>query len=269
MKRSTKSYALYNSTVWIVIMAVVGLCIGINFIISKSVNKPITREEAIAYSGAFDHYDTAWKNYRDLYFEDGSVYYVYPHTESMEFQNKMKSLEKGTMLHILVNPNTDNIIEIKTDTEELMNFEISQQEIYGYYTGYLVLGIFVCVGSVYLIWYAIVSHKHEKKERARRSESESNGGNTRPLRYAYMDEKSRVLLEATLKGYRICYRRVKSTNELVVNGYVYDKIKGIIEFEHKLCATVDGHDIEAGYDEESYSYISFDGKVVKRKKRWL
>jgi len=81
--------------------------------------------------------------------------------------------------------------------------------------------------------------------------------------------KSRILLEARVQGYQICYRRVKSTNELVINGRVYDEKKGIIEFAHKLCATVDGHEIEAGYDSDSYSYILFDGEMIQRKIRLI
>ena len=76
-------------------------------------------------------------------------------------------------------------------------------------------------------------------------------------------------MEANVNGYQICYRRVKSVNELVINGRVYDEKRGIIEFAHKLCATVDQHTVEAGYDEESYSYILFDGELIKRKKRWI
>lgn len=62
---------------------------------------------------------------------------------------------------------------------------------------------------------------------------------------------------------------MKSVNELVINGRVYDEKKGVVEFEHRLCAVIDGHTVEAGYDEDSYSYILFDGELVKRKRRWI
>ena len=58
-------------------------------------------------------------------------------------------------------------------------------------------------------------------------------------------------------------------NELVVSGWVYDEKKGLIEFEHRLCATVDGYAVEAGYDPDGRSYIMFDGKVIERKERWI
>ena len=40
-----------------------------------------------------------------------------------------------------------------------------------------------------------------------------------------------------------------------------------IEFAHNLSAVIDGHKIEAGYDEDSYSYIIFDGKRIAEKRR--
>ena len=87
------------------------------------------------------------------------------------------------------------------------------------------------------------------------------------LRRADTQAKCRILLEKQMEGYHICYRRVRSVNELVINGYVYDEKKAIIEFPHKLYAIVDGHRIEAGYDDESYSYILFDCELVARKMR--
>ena len=45
------------------------------------------------------------------------------------------------------------------------------------------------------------------------------------------------------------------------------KRRGIIEFAHNLSAIIDSHKIEAGYDEDSYSYIIFDGERIAEKRR--
>ena len=90
-----------------------------------------------------------------------------------------------------------------------------------------------------------------------------------PLRSADSDVRHRVLLEARVAGYKICYRRVGSVNELVVNGFVYAERKGIIEFTHALTAVIDGHRIEAGLDENSYSYITLDGELLEYRERLL
>lgn len=88
------------------------------------------------------------------------------------------------------------------------------------------------------------------------------------LRPADPDVKHRVLLETRLYTYDICYRRVKAThtNELVINGNVYDEIEGEIEYPHVLKAQVDGHIFEAGYT-GTHSFISVDGQDAARKLR--
>jgi len=78
--------------------------------------------------------------------------------------------------------------------------------------------------------------------------------------------KHRVLLETHALNYEICYRRVKHTNELVINGNVYDEIEGVIESPHTLKAWVDGHYIAAGYT-GTHSVISVDGENVAKKLR--
>ena len=89
-----------------------------------------------------------------------------------------------------------------------------------------------------------------------------------PLRTANRDVKHRVLAEARVSDYNICYRRVKSTNELVINGNVYDELNGVFESPHTLEARIDGHCITASYT-GSHSVIEFDGEVVAQKLRLI
>ncbi len=89
------------------------------------------------------------------------------------------------------------------------------------------------------------------------------------LRMADMQVKARVLLEAEAYGYHIVYRRVKRTNELVVNGRVYDEYEALVEFPHTLTAVVDGHKIEVQYDVSSRMYIFFDGNQLAKKLRLI
>lgn len=80
--------------------------------------------------------------------------------------------------------------------------------------------------------------------------------NSSPLRAAE-DVKNRVFLETDAFDMHIIYRRVKHTNELVVNGFVYDEYEALAEFAHTLIANVNGHQIEAIYD-GSYVKIIVD-----------
>lgn len=87
-----------------------------------------------------------------------------------------------------------------------------------------------------------------------------------PLRVADKTVKHRVLIEKRMYSYDICYRRVKRTNELVINGNVYDEFEALIEPPHTLEAWIDGHHILVGYD-GTRSYINVDGENVAKKLR--
>jgi hypothetical protein len=100
-------------------------------------------------------------------------------------------------------------------------------------------------------------------------EAEPGEGESNPLRPVDPMAKARILLEADAYNYHIEYRRVKSTNELVINGKVYDEYTAVMELPHLLSATVDGHRIEAGIDNVSRMSISVDGEIVKKKIRLI
>ena len=269
-KKRSAGGDIFTSRPALIVIGILAIVFGLFFALSGELsNKPIPRTEAISYSGEFDKYDIG-RNYRGIYFTDGSHYNVYPHTELTEFRNAMESLEKGTKLYILVNPNNDYVAEIKTDTQELLNFEASQEAIAKYDNGYVAIGIFVCCCGVFLIVLAILSLKHEKKETKRVKDKEKKrvaGQDDKAMRYAKNSVKCKILLEATADKYEICYRRVKNVNELIVNGRVYDEYKAIIEFKHNLSAIIENHKIEAGLDSDSCSYIMFDGEIIAAKKR--
>ncbi len=255
----------------ILTVAILGILLSLVFTLSELSNEPVTRDEAIAYTGEFVRYEV-WRNGRIIHFADGTTQEVYPHTEPAELARRMETLERGTRLHLLINPNNEYVAEIRTDTEELLNFERSQADVKAYGWGYVGIGVFMFLTGVFLIVYVVFSAKHEKKESERHSRKKKmriEGENDRALRRADTSVKHRVLLRCEAEGYDICYRRVKNVNELVVNGVVYDEMSAVVEFEHTLTAEIDSHSIEAGFDSDSYSYISFDGERIAEKLRWI
>ena len=254
-----------------IIVGILAILFGAFFALTQSSNKPIPRSEAIAYSGEFEEYKVS-KNYRTIIFTDGSSYEVYPHTETQEFADTMSSLKKGTKLDILVNPNNDYVVEIRAGSKEFLNFEESQAALDAYDNGYIAIGVFVCFAGGFIIIYGLVSSRQREKEmekQTQKAKRRERGVDDNPVRHANCSVKVRILLEARVEEYEICYRRVKSVNELVVNGVVYDEKKGVIEFAHNLSAVVDGHTIEAGLSDDSYSYIMFDGECLANKQRLI
>ncbi len=91
-------------------------------------------------------------------------------------------------------------------------------------------------------------------------------GNSNVLRMAE-DTKCRVFVQAESNGMNIIFRRVKRTNELVINGCVYDEYVALAEFAHTLTANLNGHKIEAIYDGSASVRIVVDSEVVAKKMR--
>lgn len=132
------------------------------------------------------------------------------------------------------------------------------------------VGGFLCVMGGLLLWLGLARSAGLAREAARKEERaariQANGGLSPVLRQADMEVKSRLFLQAKRRvgeaTYDIRYRRVRRTNELVIDGWVYDEMTALLEFEHELCAVLDGHTVAAGFD-GAHSYIQIDGKTVK------
>ncbi len=90
-----------------------------------------------------------------------------------------------------------------------------------------------------------------------------------PLRIADMSVKNKVFAQATANGNNIVYRRVKRTNELVINGRVYDEYTALVEYPHTLLAVIDGHTYLAGTSAGSKIFISVDDEQLVTKRRWV
>lgn len=262
---------IYTSPVTIVIAGILGILLGVWFIFMQADNEPITRDEALCFDGTFLEYEAS-DNYRCIVFENDECYFVHAHTEKPEFAKKMAGIKQGTKLYLCINPNNDYVIEVKTDTELLLDFESSQIAIQKYDRWYSMIGIVMILLGCFLFLYLAASTKHKKAE-AQKRESKMHNCNTAKndpvLRQSDNSRKIKILLNASADNYKIIYQRTKLTNELVINGNVYDEKKGLIEFEHALSARIDGHLIEAGLDENSHSYIKFDGRIIKEKMRLI
>lgn len=87
------------------------------------------------------------------------------------------------------------------------------------------------------------------------------------LRAAEKNVKCRVFLETDFSGMHIVYRRVKHTNELVVNGFVYDEYEALVEQAHCLTADIGGHRIRAEFDGVINSKLTVDLQEIAKKKR--
>lgn len=87
------------------------------------------------------------------------------------------------------------------------------------------------------------------------------------LRNADFTVKHKVLAQGEVLGHTVIYRRVKRTNELIVDGVVYDELEALVETAHTLTAEIDGYVITAGYDGKFHSFIKIGNELVTKKIR--
>ena len=107
----------------------------------------------------------------------------------------------------------------------------------------------------------------ETVERVDLEELSCNADDSVALRTADMGVKSRIFLQAQSNGKTIVYRRVQRTNELVIDGLVYDEYEALVEQAHVLCATIDGHAYEVGINAAGIMFIMVDGQKIAKKMR--
>lgn len=87
-----------------------------------------------------------------------------------------------------------------------------------------------------------------------------------PLRPVDITVKARILLEADFAGHHIIYRRVKRTNELVIDSHVYAEMEMLVEPPHTLTAYLYGYEFQAGNDGQN-SFINVNGEQIAKKLR--
>ena len=260
----------YDSPIFVIIVIVLSTIMGIFFMFSNKSNESVSREEAIFHEGYFEYYYYT-SEYADLEISGcEETLNIFPHTQSEEFIERMASLTGADKLCVAVHPDSGYVIEIiANESEEILNFEASQTDIYNYSKGYVWIGAVEIVLAIGTGIYMIFHHKRkkDKAERIRLHGDDESVYHTTYIRYADTEAKHRILLEYNDDDLKVIYRRVGKVNELVVNGKVYAEYKALIEFEHKLRANVGGHLIEAGLDKENRSYLEIDGKLVEYKLR--
>ncbi len=143
-------------------------------------------------------------------------------------------------------------------------------------------GILDLIIHIWVLYYLIIGVKYGYKlknippeeeleyEMSQSAEPQTDAqGNSVALRAVGNDVKHRILIDGNHSGHYICYRRVGRVNELVIDGYVYDELEILVETAHALKATVDGHNIQVGFDGAMHSYIRIDGQQVAKKLRLI
>lgn len=133
----------------------------------------------------------------------------------------------------------------------------------------IIIDILFHVWIIYYLGSGIMSKKEKTEEKEVLVEIDDNidiNESSSYIRFAE-DVKAKIFLEEYVMGKHVVYRRVKSVNELVINGKVYDEYEALVERPHNLQAKINGHLFEVGIASTSQMYISVDKEIIKKKLR--
>ncbi len=154
----------YDSPWGMIAIAVLCALMSIVFITMPNRYQPISRDEAEIYEGVYDSYEIGSKDYVYIHFEDKTELDIHECCASRELLDSLDELEKGEKLYSLINTDLGYIIELKTESTELLNFDDTQAQMLRNAKWFMWLGIVVDAGGVYLLGYGIYQLLRERKE---------------------------------------------------------------------------------------------------------
>jgi hypothetical protein len=163
-KRARIGFSLSDSPTYIIIISLLAVVMATVFVNMKNDFAVVKRSECHVFTGTFDSYDQDHKCYIELYFTGDEMLEVHHSCGSEALFDKLDALEKGDQVAVLVNPNVDYVVEIKTEEQEILNFEKSQELMLKDATGFMWLGIAVYCGAAYLFVYGIYMFIKERKD---------------------------------------------------------------------------------------------------------
>lgn len=152
-----------------VVFVVLSLFMSIVFFNVYISNTSVEKSESESIVADFEDYDYQKGrghsiNYLFLIMESGENLSIDGVCVNEKLQNTIEEMEKGTRLHALVSNNTNTVVELKTDSEELLSFDYAQKKLRQEGIGFLVLSVFMLAGCAYFIYIAITTKEKLTKE---------------------------------------------------------------------------------------------------------
>lgn len=134
-----------SQTFWLVLGALV---VGTIFTFGvRYMEVGIERHEALYCEGVFDSFIDNKKYGRhrskpiDLIFADGNTFEIDRTCTSQELSDRLALLERGTKLEILLHPNSNLVLELRTEDEVIMSFDEAMQRLSKDQKGFFAIGI--------------------------------------------------------------------------------------------------------------------------------
>lgn len=136
-----------------IFLLIAGLILGTVFTFGMRYwNAPVTREEAVQKTATFFSYEKQYRKGRirgiEVRFADCEQLEIDRTCITEEMLDKLDNLKTGTVVAMLVHPNSDTILELNTEKMQVLNFEDSVKRLTSEVTGFTCLGIFCYIMAV-------------------------------------------------------------------------------------------------------------------------
>ena len=162
-KKKHIGFALSDSPVVMVVMAVIAVLLATVFVSMKSDYAPVTAEECSVYSGVYQKCRVDSKNYIELDFEDGQMFVVHHACGSSELHDRLNAVAAGQMLDLRINPNVEYVVEIRAGDRLLLDMDTAQNAMLREANAFMWLGIAVYAMAVFLFVYGVYTWCKERK----------------------------------------------------------------------------------------------------------
>ena len=159
------SFDLSDSPAVIIFTALLAVIIATVFITMRASYEPIAAVECTVYSGIYQRHFEDSKGYIDLYFEDGSVFYIHLACSSSDLCERLDTLVAGQRLDLRINPNVEYVVEIQSGDILILDMDTAQDAMLQEANAFMWLGIVVCVMAAYLVIYGVYKWRKERKHR--------------------------------------------------------------------------------------------------------
>lgn len=164
MKKSTHQMSRQVA----VIFSVLCLIMTTVFINAFFTNTPIDKADAEEKTAVYSHYEVEYGprisrystnnlDYIFLFFENGEKEFIRGVCANKDLYKALDCLEEGTVLHMLINPENNYIVELKADEEEILNFDYAQKKLRQNGAGFLCMGIFMLVLCCCFVYTAVTT----------------------------------------------------------------------------------------------------------------
>ena len=168
--KKTKKIIIADIPLWMCIFFIVlGSILGSIFTYNcLYFNQLIDRKEAIAATGSFDSYELSYGktdavNEVRINFIDRSELYLNSAAYRDEMDGKLKALEKGEQLNMLLHPNSEAIWELRSDNDLILSFDDAKSRTQ-FENGLFFILVGLCMISVLIGSFALFSNYSKRKK---------------------------------------------------------------------------------------------------------